>query len=114
MVDLSLFPTAGEIARSADKRLAAMLDPLPRPLTWKIVAAALNGQKWHAHATFDDEFYHSQESGDFVIRVPDCFVGYCTGEGGIEPMDGYYVRPDGKGGVVSDCGGCDWCEKGAI
>jgi hypothetical protein len=92
MVDCSLFPSAGEIAKRADAELDALLEPL-RPLTWAKVANALKGRKWIAHATFDDPGYTSSEVGDYIIHVPDSFMGFRTYPDGIEPR-GYYVRPE--------------------
>jgi hypothetical protein len=95
MVDCSLFPTAGEISRRADAELDALLEPL-RPLTWEKVAHALKGRKWVAHATFD----MSSEVGDYIIHVPGSFMGFRTYPDGIEPMEGYYVRPEEVGTVT--------------
>jgi len=93
MVGCSRFPSAGEIARRADAELDALLEPL-RPLTWAKVAQALKDKKWVAHATFDDEEYMSSEVGDYIIRTPDSFMGFRTYQDGIEPREGYYVRPE--------------------
>lgn len=90
---------ADQIAKATDRSLAEKLNAI-KPLTWAKVTEALTGLKWHAHATFDDENYHSNEVGDFRIRLQEDFIGYRTGEGGIEPMPGYYVYPKGDG-VVS-------------
>ena len=94
MVDLSLFPSCGERARHADLKLIELLDPLEKPMTWAAVKAALQGEDWWAHATFDDPEYCSSEYGDFIIRIRECQMGYRTYQGGIEPLDRFLVRPE--------------------
>jgi hypothetical protein len=78
--------TQGELQEHADTLLRTVLDPL-RPLTWKKVAAALRGQKWHAQATFTDPWTQSNEYGDYIIRLPESLVGYRTYRDGIEPRE---------------------------
>lgn len=98
--DHSMFPSQGELNERADALLRERLDPLPRPLTWAAVSAALNGMGWIAHAAFDDPWTHSNEYGDYIIHIRDSLVGYRTYRNGAVPGE-YYIGPgiSEKGGV---------------
>ena len=89
MVDLSLFPSAGELAKQVDDTLFEALDSLPRPLKWDEVEKRLFNvvEEYWIHPTFEDEFYNSGEVGDYMIHA--------RGKNGALSHMGYRTYPDG-------------------